>query len=165
MAVKFLDATAAPLTTAVLGNDGKMNKEWEEYFHRMAVTLNAIPSILNLVSLSDQSAQIAYTAFENSTIVQGIYRVSGLVRVSRAAGTSSSIRLRFRWVQDGVAQQLIGVAQTGNTTATNRGESSIIRADAGTNISYRADYSSSGTPSMQFSLDAALERIRPRGNF
>jgi len=166
MALKLLDATAAPVTTPVLGRErgGLLSFEWEQWFNRMPATLNAIPSVFNIVSLSDQSAAIAATDFSNSTLLKGTYRVSYHARISRAATTSSSLTLTFTWEEDGVTQTVTGAVMNGNTTTTRQSDSFLLRSDAGEAVNYAAAYASVGATSMLYTLDISLEMIRPRGN-
>jgi hypothetical protein len=164
MAQRFLDATAAPIREAFLGPRGKLSVAWERWFDRMPATLNAIPSVLNLVALDTQAASIAATDFSNSTLLKGTYRVSYHARISQAASTSSSLTVAITWTEDAVVQTVTGAAMTGNTTTTRQSDVFLIRSDAGTAVNYATTYASVGATPMQYTLDIVLQVIRPRGN-
>jgi len=164
MALKFLDSTAAPTTTPLQGPGGFLHFEWERWFERIPSTLNSIPNVLNLVSLSDQSAAITTTDFADSTLLKATYRVSYHARISRAATTSSILTLTFTWEEDGVTQTVTGAAMNGNTTTTRQSDSFLLRSDAGEAVNYAAAYTTVGATSMLYTLDISLEMIRPSTN-
>lgn len=164
MAQKFLDATAAPLTNPLVGSSGLVRDPvWQGWFHRMPGTLNAIPSVLSIVDLHDQSAAITATDFSNGVIPYGIYRLSYNHRIDQAATTSSASQLTLTWTSETVTQTHTGTNLTGNVLTTRDSSVILIHADAGSAINYAVTYSSTGGTPMMFELGLALEYVRPRG--
>lgn len=165
MAQKFLEATAAPLQQRVTGAEGVVTPEWESWFHRLGIDLQRMPYLLNVVALDDQSASISATSFENSKVLKGLHWIGYHAMITQVATTSSSLTVTFTWTENGQAQTQAGAAMTGNALTTKQSGVILLRPDAGTAINYATTYASVGAQSMEYSLDIALEYIRPRGNW
>ncbi len=166
MAQKFLDATAAPLANPLVSElDFRVRDPvWLGWFHRMPATLNAIPSVLSIVDLHDQSAAITATDFSNGVLLYGIYRLSYNHRIDQAASSSSASQLTITWTSETVTQTQTGSNLTGNALTTRDSSVILIHADAGSAINYAVTYSSTGGTPMTFELGLSLEFVRPRGN-
>ena len=165
MAQKFLDSTAAPLTAPIVGPGGLVTREWESWFQWMPVTLQAIPSVLNVVDIHDQAAAITATAFQNGKVLTGLYRLSFTHRIDQAASASSFTRITIKWTAEGVGQTYTGNNLNGNTLATRDERTFPIHLDAGTDITYETTYSSTGATPMTYEVGLVLEFMRPRGNY
>lgn len=160
MALIFLDTTAPPLNDVVIDKTGRLTDLWRQWFGRLPATLGAIPSILNVVNLSGQSASLAATDFSNTSLLAGIYRASYRVQITQAAGVSSSLTVSILWTDGGVAQTATGAAIVGNTVTTGQSDFALIRVDAGTAVQYSAVYASVGVPGMTYTFTASLEKIK-----
>lgn len=157
--MKPLADTQLPLTEPLVGQGGRVSDGWREYLSRLPVSLGAIPSIYNRISLTAQGASIAATDLSGGTLPTGTYRVSWYARITRAATTSSSLTVRINWVDGGVSCNSSGAAVTGNTTATTQGTSIVIRHDTGSALTYQTTYASVGGTSMQYRLTLVLEQL------
>ena len=135
---------------------GQLAPEQERYLR----SLLDVPQWLGEVTLEDQAASISGRPIVVVGRLQsGIYRVSYYARITQAAGTSSSLTVQFRWTDGGVPQTQTAAALTGNTTATIQQDRLMVRVDRDTSIVVDATYASVGSPSMQFRLNLALERL------
>jgi hypothetical protein len=160
MPVKFLDATAPPLQEKLLeAKTGLIAEAWRSWFGRLPATLNAIPSIVNTVSLATQSASIGTTNFAGTSLLAGVYRVSYHARISQAASISSSLTITIAWTEGAVGQSYSGPAITGNTTSTGQNRTLLIRSDAGAAVNYSTSYASNAA-GMQYSLDLVFEKVK-----
>ena len=160
MARIFLDSTAPPLNDRIVDVTGWLTDVWRQWFGRMPDTLKAIPSLINVVNLSSQSASLGATDFSNTSLLAGIYRASYRVQITQAAGVSSSLTVSIAWTDGGVGQTATGAAIVGNTVTTGQSDFVLIRVDAGTAVQYSATYSSVGVPAMTYSFTASLEKIK-----
>lgn len=130
---------------------------WSAWFEQVHQAVNASAGIVGAVDVKVKEAAITTTAVTTAApLVAGMYRVSYVVRVTRAATTSSGVQVTVGWT-DGVALTRAGAALTGNTTSTYETESFLVRVDAGTTITYAVAYASVGATSMQYSLDVSVE--------
>jgi hypothetical protein len=142
MAVKFLDSAPPPTEDAVTGKSGLLTAAWKAWFLRMPDTLSAIPSRVNVVELASQSSSISSTDFSGGALLGGLYRASWYSRV-----TSGAVTVTLRWTDGGTSQSLAGTTQSQTT---------MMRVDAGTPVTYSASYVGSGT----YSLDVVLEKVK-----
>lgn len=141
-------------------NEGKMAEVWIPYMQsQSSITATAIRQNTSPVSLTAQTASIALTAIPTSSLASGLYRATYCVRVTTAAGTSSSISVSFHWTDGGVSCSLASTALTGNLTSTVGSGSALINIDAATPISYSSTYASVGAPVMAYALSITLEEM------
>lgn len=141
-------------------NEGKMAEVWIPYMQSQnTITATAIRQNTDPVSLTGQTASIAVTAIPTASLASGLYRATYYVRVTTAAGTSSSIDVSFHWTDGGVSCSVTSAALTGNTTSTLGTGSALINIDAATPVSYSTTYASVGAPVMAFSLFLTLEEM------
>jgi hypothetical protein len=133
--------------------------EWIRWFRRIVAAINAGASQLGLVALVTQGAAIAATDIELPILAAGLYRVTWYERVTRAATTSSSLGFILKWTDGGVAMTYTDTAITGNTTATFRSYTQMVRVDEGTTLKYQTTYASVGGTSMQYRLDVRVEAM------
>ena len=133
--------------------------EWLRWLNGLAVDVDEKPARKAVRNLSAQGASIATTALPIGTIHAGLWRVSYNARISRAAGTSSSLEVTISWTQNTIAMSSTGAAIIGNTTATHQFGTLILRVDAATPISYATTYGSVGVPTAQYSLDLCAEQL------
>ncbi len=164
MAIKFLDTTPTPIADPVVdpARGWRLTEVWKNYFSRMPATLGSIPNILNVVSLSTQSASIGATDFSGTSLLAGLYRVMYHIRVTQAATTSSSLTVTLAWTEGGVAQSYVGSAITGNTLTTFQLATLLLRCDGAAPVSYAVAYASTGATPALYSLDVVIEKIKER---
>ena len=160
MALRLLDNTSPPLQDKVTQPGGMLTEVWSRWFGRLPATLNAIPSILNVVELSAQGTSISPTDFAGTILLQGLYRVSYIARISRAATVSSSLTVTLAWTTSAVAMSYVGGAIIGNTTTSYQSVTLLIRSDASLPVTFSTTYASAGGTSMQYDLDVVIERIK-----
>ena len=135
----------------------RLDPRWEQYLR----SLLDVPEWLGVAEVVDQAAAIASTPIVVvGRLAAGIYRISYYARITRAAGISSSLTVRFNWTDGSVAQFELGAAMIGNTTATVQQNRLMVRVDRDTSITYETGYASVGVPTMQYSLRIALERLQ-----
>ncbi len=141
------------LTSAFLGQN------WRNWLQTVLDRVNQTFYTLQRVSLSTQDAAISATAIPvaDGAITTGLYRVSWHARITRAGTVSSSLTLTIGYTDGAVAITQSGAAITGNTTNSVQSGTLLIRADAGTDITYSTAYSSVGATSMLYRVDLVLE--------
>ncbi len=131
---------------------------------------NRIPVQAAVADLTAQSAAKSATTLLTPS-VSGLYRISAYLKVTTAAGTSSTlggVTITFTDGTDSVAQsQVMGLqTQAGAIATTNAGNATtsklsgdlIIYAKAGVAIQYAIAYASSGT-AMQYEAHLVIETM------
>jgi hypothetical protein len=156
---QILGTAPPPIQDSVTGDGGLLTEAWRQWFTRLPDTLSSIPSRINAAALTAQSASIAATDFSGGALLEGLYRATHYVRITQAATTSSALTVTFTWTEGGVAQSAVGVAVTGNTTATGQSDSALMRLDKGTVPRYATTYASVGATPMLYSFNVVLEKI------
>ena len=137
-----------------------LSSTWGSWLQSLLDAVNGATFRLKTVTLTAQGAAIAYTAIPlSASLSAGLYRVSYIVKVTRAATTNSSVTPGIRFTRGGVVCALDGTAVTGNTTASVGTGSFQIRIDEDTAIDHRAQYSSVGATSMLFEIDWVAELV------
>jgi hypothetical protein len=89
----------------------------------------------------------------------GVYRLSYVVHVTRAATISSSVQVALQWYTNGVLQTYTQPALTTNTTTSVQSGSTIAVVDGGSIIAYFANYLSSGGTTMLYDLTLTCEAL------
>ena len=148
-----------PARDAMIDEEGIVRRTWQVWFRNLTNTVNEAPSRIQTVSLVSQSASIGTTSIPSTTLTAGLYRVTWYLRISTAAGTSSSVTLTLGWTDDTVTMSLSGAAVTGNTTTTSQTQTSLLAVDNASPVTYATVYSSAGSPAMQYALDITLEAV------
>lgn len=135
----------------------RLDARWERYFR----SLIDVPEWLGVIERLNQQASISgLPIVVVGTLASGIYRISYYARITRPATTSSSLTPQFRWTDGGVAQTQTGAAMTGNLTTTVQQDRLMVRVDKDTSIVLDATYASVGATTMQYRINAALERLQ-----
>jgi hypothetical protein len=148
-----------PSRDAMIDEIGLVRRTWQVWFRNLTNTVNDAPSRIQTISLVGQAASIGTTSIPSTTLTAGLYRVTWYLRISTAAGTSSSVTVTLGWTDDTVTMSLSGAAVTGNTTATSQTQTSLLAVDNASPVTYATTYSSSGSPAMQYALDITLEAV------
>lgn len=138
---------------------GNLSAAWGRWFQAVQQAINSQAEGLGSVALSAQSASIGTTAVPMPALTAGVYRVSVAVRVTTAAGVSSSIQTTIGWTSGTVAQSQSGAVNAGNTTTTQESYERVIRGDANTTITYSTTYASNPAAAMQYQLDIKVARL------
>lgn len=146
--------------TAIVDKTGRITtyfaQKWRDITSR--IESSAFAAAGQIVQYSAQAAAIVTAALVASTS-SPLYRVSYDVRISQAAGVSSSVTVTIGFTQGGVAQTYVGAALTGNTTTSKQTDSFLIRPDAGTVITIAVAYASVGAPVANYEADFVAEAI------
>ena len=141
-------------------NEGMLSDPWIPFFTNQNQVIQSVSQVLTpTVELTDQSASIGLTAIPTNTLSAGVYRVSYYVRVTQAAGTSSSIIVTLSWTDGGVSCGMSSAALTGNLTSTVGTGTAVTEIDASSPISYSTTYASVGAPVMKYKLTVILETL------
>ncbi len=155
--MELLDTAAPPLSDPISGKDGALTVPWSDYFGRLPITFAAFPARFRNAALTTQAASIGATALDSS-VNEGLYRLTYYARITRAGTVSSSLTVTLSWTDGGVACSYAGSAITGNTTATVQSGTVMVRSDHAA-INYATTYASAGATTMQYALDVVLERV------
>lgn len=149
-----------PFRTPLVAGQNIEPITWLKWLTRLVGVANRTPQVLASVSATAQAASIGSTDVPLSgALPEGLARLTYALRITRAAGTSSSAQVTFNWTDGGVGQSATFTAVTGNTTTTTQGEMLPFHTDAGAVPSYSVAYGSVGAPTMQFSLTLAIEAM------
>lgn len=142
MSKQLLDNAPPPTEDAVAGPGGLLTAAWRQWFLRIPDTLSAIPSRLNTVELSNQTASITATDFSGGALRAGLYRAT-----YGAQATAGAVTVTFRWTDGGASRSWSSSESTGTV---------LMRVAASGSMTYSASYVGSGS----YSLDVVLERMR-----
>lgn len=148
-----------PLDTPLVETDRQINWFWAQYLTVRDALIQQAATIIVDTALSAQAASIAATSLAVGSTAS-LYRVNSLARITRAAGTSSSLIVTIAWTEGGVALTKAYAALVANTTSTYLSEVLPIRVDANTSVTYATTYASVGAPTMQYRLEIAVERLQ-----
>ena len=134
--------------------------EYLRYLGTIIRRLDLVPTrACDPVNLAAQAASIATTTFAIGDVEPGVYRVSVVLRVTRAATTSSGILVTIGWTEGGVAKTQATTNLTGNLTTTREGVDMLLRVDDATSVTYATTYASVGATTMQYGLDIVVEKV------
>lgn len=150
-------------------------------YNNVATVANGLPSLVAEIDLTAQGAAIGSTlAYAVPAASGGMYRVSYVATVTRAATTSSTLGgagLGFQvdWtdadtsvaklspagaaVAAGTNTSLATPTNAANTTAASISGAIVVHAAASSNINYRIGYTSAGGTTMQYNLHIKVERL------
>lgn len=136
---------------------------WLQWLRQLVTLINGRAQV-GSVTLPDQTASVASTPIATPVLSQGLYRVSWYARITRAAGTSSSLTVTVRWKDGDVACSFTGPAMTGNGVTDTQSESVLVSADQSVSgdpstLDYQATYVSVGSPTMKYSLQVVVEAL------
>lgn len=131
---------------------GTITRPWNDYFTAMASQLNASPYQLYGDYQTSLAASVASTDLSAGlTINEGVYWVTYLMQVIRAATVSSSLQITFTWTDvSGITQTQTQTAITGNTTQTRQQGDFLIWCAANSPVTYAITYGSVGATTMQY---------------
>lgn len=139
---------------------GFINFSWIQWLTSIAQSLSLTSTAVGGVTLTAQSASIPATDIASTSLAAGLYEVSWYIRVTRAAGTSSSIQVTWDWTEDGGAQSYTATAVTGNLTTSKQADVRLfIPIDGSSPVRYTLTYGSVGAPTMQYKFAAVLKSV------
>lgn len=150
---------AAPPRGPIVDKSGSILRIYEQWLLSLTTVLDTTPAVKASKHLTGQTAAVSTAAIPLASITQGIYRISYHLRITTAAGVSSSATVTIGYTSDGIACQQSGAAVTGNTTGTVQGNTFVVRADSGTPITYAVAYASNPANAMAFKFDVTAELI------
>lgn len=141
-------------------------------YNNIATVGNGVPAEYAQVNLTAQGAAIgATTLYAVPATGAGMYRVSFVAKVTRAATTSSTLGGAGGFqaiytdqddsvvVTTGLVTNISGATLTGNTTQIVYAGSIVVNAKASTNIQYQFGYTSSGATTMQYNMHVRVEAL------
>lgn len=135
-----------------------MNLDWQRWLRSLVNGVNSTGQRVGSVALTTQSVSVAQTPIPIQQVNNNLYRISYFVRVTRAAGVSSSVDVIFRFTDGGVLCDYTA-STSGNTTDSYVQGTVVISADQGSNITYEIVYTSAGVPTMQYKLNIIVEAM------
>lgn len=139
--------------------DHRVSSSWGNWFNSILVRLLAATQIIGRVALLDQTAVVVAANLPAALPTTGLYRVSWYFRITRAATTSSAVRLTLGWVDATRAMTFQGANINGNTLDSYESGTLIVLADIDTFLTYAASYSSVGATSAGFELSITVEAL------
>lgn len=159
-----MDVSLPPVEDKISGETRLSTQPWKEWFNDLTRQFMRTPSRVGVMALiAGQTASIGATNVSSLGLVgAGSYRVTHYLRVTTAAGTSSSIQFTLSWVEGGVTLTHNFAALTGNTTTTQQSGSLMVRIGGSGTLTYATTYASNPGAAMVYRLDVYLERM-PRG--
>lgn len=132
---------------------------WIDWLNRLGGQVTETPFVRNSVTATTQAASVGATDLTGGALNAGLYRITYYARITRAAGTSSSLTVTLGWTDQGQALTPSGTAITGNTVTTFQSASILVYSDAASPITYATTYASVGAPTMQYKLAVTLEQV------
>ena len=149
-----------PHQTTLAEAQGRMTLPWVNWCNDVRNALNVGTLVLNTApALTAQSASIGATAVPLPTLTEGLYRVSWYFRVTTVDAVSSSLRLTIGHTDGAVACTQATAAYTGNVVTAPQSGVFLVRADAGSSITYATTYASNTPGQMIYALSVAIEQV------
>jgi hypothetical protein len=155
-------ATTSPplnIREPIAEKDGIIRRPFYEWLKTLRTEVDQAPRRQTaVIEETGQTAAIGTTAIPAGVLAAGYYRISTVVRVTTAAGASSSLTVSVSFISSGVSCTQTGTALTSNAVNAPQGETFVVKVDAPGPISYAVAYSS--TPAgMAYELTVILERL------
>ncbi len=132
---------------------------WSRWFTAVRAAVNKRAEVVGSIALTGKTASIAATTLPTSVLSHARYRISYAVRVTTAAGVTSSIQVAIGWTDGAIAQTYTGSALAGNTTATQESAVIIAHCDSASAITYATTYASNAAATMVYQLDIIVEQL------
>lgn len=149
-----------PYDNPITDKVGRISKLWTRWFSDLSNRLELSASRQASVRLPvGSSGTVEVTPFALGIVQAGVYRISGYMRVTQPATTSSSFTLSLHWTDGGVPCSVTFAAVTGNTTSTTQSFTYNVRVDTATAIGYAVAYVSVGAVAMEYRLDVNVEAL------
>ncbi len=149
---------APPWTTGVLVANHPSDT-WRGWLLSLWQAVTQATTTIGDLSLTAQAASIATSTLKTTTRTAGAYRVNYYTRITQAASVSSSLQVTIGWTDGGQSCSQSGSALTGNTVTTTESGTVYLHADAGSTVTYRTAYSSTGGTARQYRVDATVQRV------
>lgn len=130
---------------------------------------NGVAAEYAKVDLTNQSTSInATTLYSVPADGSGMYRINYQLRVTTAAGSAAALNFKIEYT-DKDDNQVITIPPSNidfiNSTTSNSittgiiSGSLVVNAKESTDIKYKTNYATSGTPSMQYTVHVVLEAL------
>lgn len=119
--------------------------------------LKSVVTVSRPVVRANFAAAINPTALIKQQRGFGFLRVSYNLRVLTPAGGSGSLQLALAWTDDAGLRQFLGAVVPGNKAGNVDMQSTVIYANRAFPVTGAVMYTTSGTPSLQYSIDIAVE--------
>lgn len=140
-----------------------------ETYNAINTVANGVPAEYAASNLTTQGAAIGTTTlYAVPASGAGLYRISFVASITRAATTSSVLggangfRIGYTDADDSVAKASVAgntATSAANTTATSISGVLIANCKASTNLTFQFDYTSVGVTSMQYNLHVIAEKL------
>lgn len=148
-----------PYESAIVeGGTDPISKPYYLWLYEFDQRVTQSSNVLATVALETQDAAIGTTAAWTTT-TEGLYRVNVYLRITAAAGVSSSVTVTISFTESGVPLTFVLTAVTGNTTSTVQTATVFLRSDASAPISYSTAYASNPAGAMKYSLTVLVEQV------
>jgi hypothetical protein len=138
---------------------GFLAQAWIAWLQSLVDAIQAAAAVVGSLSITGRSSAVVATPLNTNGLTDGFYKVTFYLRISRPASVSSSAQIVIGWTDGGVALSTTGTLLNGNTTATLQSGIVTIKVDQGTDVTVGVNYASVGGTSMQFAIEARLERV------
>ena len=149
-----------PSRDALVDRKGDVTRRWENWLNKIRGALNLAPQReIPAVALDTQSAAIVATDLPTPPLAAGLYRVTTFLRVTTAAGVSSSVAVTLTFTCGLVACSFALPALTANVTNAPQSETRMLLVDDGSVVQYAVAYASNPAAAMVYELSIALERV------
>lgn len=141
-------------STLVTGTRALMTTAWTSW-------VTALWRKVSVGTLQRTAAEAALTTTALDVLDgdTALVRVSWVLRISRAATSSSSAQVTIGWTDGGQAMTSVAAAVTGNTLTSGQQGSLLVRRDTRTDVTVALAYSSTGATTMQYDLDVITEAL------
>ncbi|HYC00459.1 MAG TPA: hypothetical protein VEC57_15080 [Candidatus Limnocylindrales bacterium] len=144
----------------LVDRQGLMRLPWVTWFRGLRTDLDSTPRAETTpITVTGQSAAIGLTAIPTATLPAGLYLVTAFLRVTTAAGVSSSVTLTITFTSGGVTCTFSGAALTANATNAPQAHTWLLKIDAATPVSYSTAYVSNPAAAMRYELSIVFQRI------
>ncbi len=148
-----------PVREPVTDENGLVQRAWRLFLRNQNDTLSYASVNAGSVSLALQQASITATPVP-MTVASGFYRVSVYARRTRAATTSSDLKVDIGFTESGASLTVTTGTDSTNMTSKVVTGSWVLRVDQTTTITYATTYASVGATPMQYRLDVVVEQVQ-----
>ena len=141
-------------STLVTGTRALMTTAWTSW-------VTALWRKVSVGTFQRTEAEAAITASALDVLdgEAALVRISWVLRIARAASSSSSAQVTVGWTDGGQAMTSVAAAVTGNTVTSGQQGAVLVRRDPRTDVTVALAYSSTGATTMQYDLDVITEAL------
>lgn len=149
-----------PTRDALLDALKLVTPPWLKRLNQIRDALNTAPQReIATLELTGKTAAISATAIPANPLVAGYYRVSTFLRVTTAAGVSSSVAVTIAFTSGAVACSYTLSTLNANDVNEPVSDTRVLKVDSETDIEYSTTYASDPAAAMTYELSIVLERV------